>query len=100
MNENVVESKLLAKHNLVFRKVSGQGAFGKVIQCFHTLEKKDYAIKMIHKNQIREDEYNKLLLEAEILRKLSHRNIIRFQNVIESSSYLYIVMELAQQNLK
>jgi len=45
-----MECKLLKKHNLIFRKVSGQGAFGKVIQCFHTLDKTDYAVKMIHKN--------------------------------------------------
>ena len=98
--QNEVEDKILLKQQLRFKKYLGQGAFGKVIQCEHIKENKDYALKIIQKQQIKEDEYHKLILEAEILKQLDNQNIIRFENVFESNNYLYIVMELSMMNLK
>ncbi len=54
------------------------------------------AIKIINKKRAKEDRYvsRNLKREAEIMQLLSHENIVRLLEVMETEAYYYLVTEL------
>jgi len=76
-------------------KILGRGAFGKVHLGIHKLTGRFVAIKLIHK-QLMKDEASKkkVMCEVSIWEKLAHENIIRLYETFESEKYLLYVEEL------
>eukprot|EP00826_Nyctotherus_ovalis_P001168 TRINITY_DN10153_c0_g2_i6.p1 TRINITY_DN10153_c0_g2~~TRINITY_DN10153_c0_g2_i6.p1 ORF type:complete len:502 (+),score=131.79 TRINITY_DN10153_c0_g2_i6:28-1506(+) len=76
-------------------KILGKGAFGKVHLGIHKLTGKFVAIKLIHK-QLMKDETSKrkVMREVAIWEKLAHSNVIRLYETFESEKYLLYVEEL------
>uniref|UniRef100_A0A0N5ALL1 non-specific serine/threonine protein kinase n=1 Tax=Syphacia muris TaxID=451379 RepID=A0A0N5ALL1_9BILA len=70
----------------------GSGGFGKVKLATHLLTGQKVAIKIIDKRAIGED-LPRVTKELEALRKLSHQNICRLYQHIETEDKFYIVME-------
>ncbi|EAS01119.2 Serine/Threonine kinase domain protein (macronuclear) [Tetrahymena thermophila SB210] len=75
-------------------KILGSGAFGKVVQAREIKTKKEYAVKIIAKNNVSNGEIDRLRKEAKILSQLDHKNIVKFERVFESETRIFIVMEL------
>lgn len=75
-------------------KYIGEGTFGKVYQCLHKLDEKEYAIK-----KIPIIEGKKCIDEIKILSKLYHPNIIRYYNSFEYNNSLMIQMEYCSKSL-
>eukprot|EP00759_Apiculatamorpha_spiralis_P042337 PhF_6_TR40464/c0_g1_i5/m.60472/K06641/CHK2; serine/threonine-protein kinase Chk2 len=74
---------------------SGNFAVVKMGTCLKTGEK--VAVKIIDKKKFAlQDDFNMstLLTEVEILRNVSHKNVISIHNVFDSPTALYIVLEL------
>lgn len=74
----------------------GQGAFSKVKSCIDVDTQIPYAMKIISKEMIRmkqmEDDVRK---EISIMKLLQHHpNVVKLYEVMESESYVYIVLEL------
>ena len=74
----------------------GKGGFGRVIEVLEKTTNKKYAMKIIKKDSKKIYKYDTLKDEVNILKKLSHPNIIKFYDCQESISKLYIIMELAK----
>lgn len=73
----------------------GKGAFGEVRKALH-LESGDLrAVKIVYKQECSVEEQRKILKEVEVLRNLSHPNIIKIYEFFEDVKFMYIVMELA-----
>ncbi|VDD91241.1 unnamed protein product [Enterobius vermicularis] len=70
----------------------GSGGFGKVKLATHLLTGQKVAIKIIDKQAIGDD-LPRVTKELEALRKLSHQNICRLYQHIETEEKFYIVME-------
>ena len=68
----------------------GEGAFGKVIKAIDNSTREELAIKILPK---RHNNYQMLMKEVNILKNLSHPNIVKFENFVETDNYIYIVME-------
>ena len=51
------------------------------------------AIKIVRKGELYPEEMKKLQREATIVRHLDHPNIVKFRDVLESSSCVYLVSE-------
>ena len=77
-------------------KKLGKGGFGRVIEVLEKTTNKKYAMKIIKKDSKKIYKYDTLKDEVNILKKLSHPNIIKFYDCQESISKLYIIMELAK----
>ena len=77
-------------------KLLGTGSFAKVREGMHIHTGEKIAIKAVDKNQAREDSYvfKNLRREARIMQLLSHPNIIRLLEVVETENSYYMVMEL------
>ncbi|KAJ0406883.1 hypothetical protein ATCC90586_001464 [Pythium insidiosum] len=85
----------------------GKGTFGRVKLCQSEDDGKLYAVKILHKTFVqrmcgKEDQlYDALRREVAIMKKLSHRNVVRLVEVIDdpSSQKMYLVQEYVQHNL-
>lgn len=73
----------------------GRGRFSVVFDATHIGENESYAVKEV-KNESLHDEENLEALETEIniLRQLQHPHIVALKEVVATSTYTYIVMEL------
>ncbi|XP_043234896.1 serine/threonine-protein kinase SIK1-like isoform X2 [Amphibalanus amphitrite] len=75
----------------------GKGNFAVVKLARHRITKTEVAIKIIDKMSLTPDNLKKVYREVEIMKRLSHPNIIRLYQVMETQSMLYIVSEYASQ---
>lgn len=80
-----IRSYQLSKYLFIFKKVY------KIRERFY---EKDHAVKifekalLIDKNQIEQ-----LKIELKILRKVNHKNIIRFEELFENEDRIYLIFE-------
>jgi len=76
----------------------GVGSFAKVHMCMDTTTGEKYAVKIIEKKRIqlnqKKQEHKGILEEVNILKRLSHPNIIKVIEVFEADDALYIILEL------
>ncbi len=68
------------------------GAFGNVIKAVDLDSNEVIAVKVIDKT-ICQNKYHEIKKETDILKKLSHRNIVQFLGCIETTSHIFIKME-------
>ncbi|GMT11829.1 hypothetical protein PFISCL1PPCAC_3126, partial [Pristionchus fissidentatus] len=64
-------------HEFKFIKEIGSGAFGRVVEAEHFLDKWKYAVKQIA-FQRKEDKVEKILREVQTMAKFDHPNIVRY----------------------
>jgi len=77
-------------------KVLGRGAFSVVYEAKKKDANDNFAVKVIRKDAVRMDQQRRLDLEVQILKSMHHPNIIPLYDIIETKSYLYLVMELVE----
>eukprot|EP01017_Pseudomicrothorax_dubius_P048837 TRINITY_DN8978_c0_g1_i3.p1 TRINITY_DN8978_c0_g1~~TRINITY_DN8978_c0_g1_i3.p1 ORF type:complete len:357 (+),score=48.53 TRINITY_DN8978_c0_g1_i3:64-1134(+) len=79
----------------------GQGAYGVVVSAVDNLSKEEVAVKIISKKTVKASEIDHLRSESTILSKLSHKNVVKFRYMRETSTKIFIVMDwLKGGNLK
>ena len=96
INEIFENSKYEIPKNYEPIRKLGKGSFGRVIEVLEKSTNKKYAMKIINKDSNKIFKYNTVKDEVNILKNLSHPNIIKFYDFQESVSKLYIIMELAE----
>ena len=64
--------------NYEFKKTIGEGNFAKVKLSIFKSTNKEYAIKIINKNKLKEKMKNTIFREMEIIPKLKHQNITKY----------------------
>ncbi|XP_014635950.1 PREDICTED: testis-specific serine/threonine-protein kinase 4 isoform X4 [Ceratotherium simum simum] len=78
-------------------KVIGNGSYGTVYEAYYTKQKVMVAVKIISKKKASEDYLNKFLpREIQVMKVLRHKYLINFYQAIETTSRVYIILELAQ----
>jgi serine/threonine protein kinase len=83
--------------NYELGKTLGTGTFGKVKYAIDASDpnRQAYAIKVLERKQIeKEGMQEQLRQEIAIMRLLSHSNIVKLLQVMQSSQHIYIVLEL------
>lgn len=75
----------------------GRGTFSEVKLAIHRDTRVEYAIKILNKSDIKENERTiNVRREVAILKRLNHRNIVKLREVLSSPIKIYIVMELVR----
>ncbi|KAF6352691.1 testis specific serine kinase 4 [Rhinolophus ferrumequinum] len=78
-------------------KVIGNGSYGTVYEAYYTKQNVRVAIKIISKKKASDDYLNKFLpREIQVMKVLRHKCLINFYQAIETTSRVYIILELAQ----
>ncbi|KAL6076020.1 hypothetical protein STEG23_007627 [Scotinomys teguina] len=78
-------------------KVIGHGSYGTVYEAHYTKQKLMVAVKIISKKKASDDYLNKFLpREIQVMKVLRHKYLINFYQAIETTSRVYIILELAQ----
>jgi len=62
----------------------------------HRKTKERVAIKIMKKNQMKEEDVAAMQNEIEIMKKVDHPNIVKMTSVYEDKSHYCLVMELMQ----
>jgi serine/threonine protein kinase len=75
-------------------KQLGRGAFSTVRLGINKKTKKKYAIKIINKPELDVDQQKNIQVEIDILKKVKHPHVISLEDIFETPSTLYVVMEL------
>lgn len=76
------------------KKVIGSGSYGKVQRAKLRATNQVRAVKIIDKLTMDENEVVRSKYEIDVLKTLSHPNIVQLYEVYESKSYIYMVIEL------
>ncbi|GAM18589.1 hypothetical protein SAMD00019534_017640 [Acytostelium subglobosum LB1] len=77
----------------------GEGSYGRVYKCRKKYTSLIYAIKCISKSGKQEKDIKSLRQEIDILKKLSHPNIIQLVDSFETSNEFCVITEYAQGDL-
>ncbi|XP_066554008.1 calcium/calmodulin-dependent protein kinase type 1 [Amia ocellicauda] len=81
------------KENYDFKDVLGTGAFSEVVLAEEKRTQRLVAIKCIPKKAL-EGKENSIENEIAVLHKIKHANIVSLEDIFESKSHLYLVMQL------
>eukprot|EP00066_Takifugu_rubripes_P023269 XP_011612535.1 PREDICTED: calcium/calmodulin-dependent protein kinase type 1-like isoform X1 [Takifugu rubripes] len=81
------------KDHYDFKKVLGMGAFSEVFLAEEKKTKRLVAIKCIQKKALKGKE-NSIENEVAVLQKIKHPNIVSLEDLFESKSHRYLVMQL------
>ncbi|KAL2912887.1 hypothetical protein HK105_207668 [Polyrhizophydium stewartii] len=82
--------------NYRLERTIGQGTYGKVRLGFHTGTDEKVAVKIIEKSQIQSaKQVARLQREIRFLKLLHHPHIVKVHDVIETTDFIYIIMEYA-----
>ncbi|XP_063782952.1 calcium/calmodulin-dependent protein kinase type 1D isoform X2 [Pseudophryne corroboree] len=76
-----------------FREVLGSGAFSEVVLAEEKITGKLFAVKCIPKKALKGKE-SSIENEITVLKKIKHENIVALEDIYESPSHLYLVMQL------
>ena len=77
-------------------KELGRGGFGVVFEALHSQTGESVAIKRISLANVGPAELADIQGEIELLKQLSHPNIVRYIDSIRTHDFLYIVLELVE----
>lgn len=75
-------------------EIIGKGKFSKVLRVVERGSDKEYALKIIEKKTLLDEEKEILIHEASITRVLNHTNIVKLYQSIETHGFYFHVLEL------
>ena len=92
-------SKIQIGHYKIEKEI-GSGAFGKVYLGYHIPTSEPVAIKVFNKNILfnNPEDYELVQKEIKILKIVKHKYIVQLYEIIENSSYIFIIMEYIEGN--
>ena len=93
MNELTTESPYELSKDMKFIGEIDHGAFGKVIHVHENQNNLDLAVKVINKSGAGMQLIKKMKEEVSILKKLNHKNVVKFYGFSETNTQLFIKME-------
>ena len=78
--------------NDVIENLVGKGTFGDVKLATHVLTGEKGAIKILEKSRIsREEDFNRVVREIQVLKMLNHPNIVKLLEVLDTPHHIFLV---------
>ncbi|TID29166.1 hypothetical protein CANINC_002123 [Pichia inconspicua] len=97
MKENQrVKQNLKSIEKYHMGEVLGEGAFSVVYSAIDKSTGENVAIKVIKKYQLDEKQRDSVIKEVTLMNQLSHPNIVKLIDFVESDDYYYIIQEIVE----
>ena len=77
-----------------FGRTLGSGTFATVKQATHMKDNTKWAVKVIKRSALTNEDEESLKMEIQIMQVMEHPNIISIKEVFYSKSFVYLVMDL------
>lgn len=91
---NNVTDKLIGKYQYNFKKKLGEGSYSQVYLGTNVETKAQVAIKVVNEKTVTDPFLKQMLIqEIEVLKAISHPNLVKLFDVIETVNNIYIVQE-------
>lgn len=74
----------------------GSGSFATVYRATKKTDKTQYAVKVIKKGNLKQDELAVLQDEVDILNKIKHPNVVQLMEMYENKNKMFMVLELLE----
>ena len=71
----------------------GLGRFSKVFKCVHIVSQKEYAVKVMRKDDLKPHDLELMRTEIAVMKLVRHPHIISLRDIFETKSNLNIIME-------
>lgn len=89
-----VTDKLIGKYQYTFKNRLGEGSYSQVFLGINVETKTQVAIKVVNEKTVKDPFMKKMLIqEIEVLKAISHPNLVKLFDVIETVNNIYIVQE-------
>lgn len=97
-SQKIEEFKIIDRYKYNPKYCLGQGSYGKVFIALDMQTNQQVALKQMDIRNFKDDDYlkNQLMSEVQIMKKLHHRNIVKFLDYFQSSKSYYFITEYCQ----
>jgi len=92
--DNFTNDSIIKKYTWTDGEIIGKGKFSKVYRVRERDTGKEHALKIINKKTLLDEEKVILINEAGIMQVLSHNNVVKLYQSIETHEYYFHVLEL------
>jgi len=82
--------------SLKIGKILGEGSYGTVHMATDSINGEVCAIKILNKNKMNSDMLLRTFFEADIMKQLKHKNILKAFHISEDTEHVYLSMEYAK----
>jgi len=82
------------KEKFLFEKTLGQGSFGEVKKLKNKTTGEEFAVKIVNKADMQQEDLLALQTEVEILSQIDHPNVVKLFEVWDDKLKFYMVMEI------
>eukprot|EP01099_Mayorella_cantabrigiensis_P000491 TRINITY_DN1228_c0_g3_i1.p1 TRINITY_DN1228_c0_g3~~TRINITY_DN1228_c0_g3_i1.p1 ORF type:complete len:212 (-),score=41.08 TRINITY_DN1228_c0_g3_i1:539-1138(-) len=86
----------LLTENYWFGESLGNGAFGRVWKCLNKNTGTVVAVKEVSKANLNQKQLQSIMLELNLLRSLSHENIVQLIDFHDCSTHMYFILEFVE----
>mgnify|MGYP000722134783 CR=1 FL=1 len=84
------------KDKYKIKSTLGKGSFASVKEAKDRVTKERFAVKVLSKKSIKDEDLQSMKVEIEILKKMDHPNIVKLHDVYEDEKFICLVMELME----
>ena len=91
---NKMNNKVVSIGNYILEKKIGKGSFAQVYRAYKKEnENEKYAIKVVNINSLKQKIIDNFKLEINILKSISHENIVKLYDTLEKNNIFYLVLD-------
>mmetsp|Transcript_1999 Transcript_1999/g.2312 ORF Transcript_1999/g.2312 Transcript_1999/m.2312 type:complete len:356 (-) Transcript_1999:233-1300(-) len=84
------------KYDMSKSDLLGEGQFAVVYKCYSKDSGEEYAVKVIEKKNLTEQDKEGLKLEIQVLTEVDHHSIVKLHDTFEMKGKIYLVLELVK----
>lgn len=94
--DEYTNDSVMKKYQYDEGEIIGKGKFSSVYKVKERISDKEYALKIINKKTLLEEEKQILINEASIMQVLNHCNIIKLYQSIETNEFYFYILEIVK----
>lgn len=92
-NASTIRKSIQIGEYIYYHPSIGKGSFSKVYYGYHSPSGEVVAIKKMRKSSLQKLSSERIIKEIELVKKLDHRNIVRYKDMLNDNNNIYIISD-------